>query len=118
MGAPEPYGESVQTQRPRTEPVYQITGVARGLEADLAARSRRYAYSMGLRSVCFVLCIVTSGWVRWTFVGLAIVLPYIAVVVANAGREPNRPTPSMAVTPPAPLALESRPRTVQQPPAA
>ncbi|RKS68044.1 Protein of unknown function (DUF3099) [Motilibacter peucedani] len=97
----------MRTQRPRTEPVYQITGVAPGLQQDIAARSRRYAWSMGLRSVCFVLAVVTTGWVRWTFVGLAIVLPYIAVVVANAGREPNRPMPAVHQPVPQRLALEA-----------
>ena len=97
----------MKTQRPRTEPVYQITGVAPGLEQDIAARSRRYAWSMGLRSVCFVLAVLTTGWVRWTFVGLAIVLPYIAVVVANAGREPNRPMPPVQQPVVAPPALQA-----------
>ncbi len=45
---------------------------------------RRYLIAMGLRVVCFVLAIVTSGWVRWTLVVAAVVLPYIAVVLANA----------------------------------
>lgn len=45
---------------------------------------RRYFAAMGLRGVCFVLAIVTSGWFRWTFVAGAVILPYIAVVLANA----------------------------------
>ena len=99
----------MKTEPRRTDPVYQITGVARGLDEDLAARSRRYAYSMGLRSLCFVLAVVTEGWLRWTFVGGAIILPYIAVVMANAGREPNRPLPRI-VLPTAQQAIEARVR--------
>ncbi len=45
---------------------------------------RRYLIAMGLRGVCFVLAIVASGWLRWAFVVGAVVLPYIAVVLANA----------------------------------
>ncbi len=45
---------------------------------------RRYLVAMSLRGVCFVLAIVTSGWLRWTFVVGAVVLPYVAVVLANA----------------------------------
>ena len=39
---------------------------------------------MGIRVVCGALALFTEGWVRWTFVALAVVLPYIAVVMANA----------------------------------
>jgi hypothetical protein len=45
---------------------------------------RRYLIAMGLRGLCFVLAIVASGWLRWAFVAGAVVLPYIAVVLANA----------------------------------
>jgi len=51
------------------------------------ARTRRYLVSMGVRTACFILAVVTGGWVRWGFVLLALVLPYLAVVFANGGRE-------------------------------
>jgi Flp pilus assembly protein TadB len=69
------------------EPVYQITGARRGVREDVDARSRRYLISMGVRTLCFVLAVVTHGWLRWTFVVLALILPYMAVVLANTGRE-------------------------------
>ncbi len=59
---------------------------------------------MGLRGVCFVLAIVTSGWLRWTFVAGAVVLPYIAVVLANA----VGPRTSGAVTRVDPRSKETR----------
>lgn len=68
-------------------PVYEITGARRGLSEDVAYRQRRYAISMGVRTVCFLLAIVTQGWLRWIFFAAALVLPYFAVVFANAGRE-------------------------------
>ena len=51
---------------------------------DLNARMKHYLVTMGIRTACFVLAFLTSGWVRWTCVGLAVVLPYVAVVFANA----------------------------------
>lgn len=48
------------------------------------ARIKQYLVTMGIRTGCFVLAFLTSGWVRWACVALAVVLPYIAVVFANA----------------------------------
>jgi hypothetical protein len=39
---------------------------------------------MGIRTVCVVLVIVVHHPVRWVFAVGAVVLPYIAVVLANA----------------------------------
>lgn len=47
-------------------------------------RIRRYLITMGIRIACFVLAVVFEGWVRWVFVAGAAILPYIAVVLANA----------------------------------
>jgi hypothetical protein len=66
------------------EPVYSVTGVRRGTSDDLAQRQRRYLISMSIRTLCFVLAVVTHGPIRWIFVAAAVVLPYIAVVMANA----------------------------------
>jgi hypothetical protein len=46
---------------------------------------KRYLISMSVRTVCFILAVVFDGWLRWTMAAGAIVLPYIAVVMANAG---------------------------------
>jgi len=53
----------------------------------------RYLVSMGVRTACFLLAVVVHGPLRWVFVLAAIVLPYLAVVFANAGRERSLPTP-------------------------
>lgn len=52
---------------------------------------RRYLVSMIIRTVCFVLAVVAIVVLHWTVVGwllvvAAVVLPYIAVVMANATR--------------------------------
>lgn len=44
---------------------------------------------MGIRLACLPLAVVTDGWLRWTFILGAIVLPYVAVVIANATRQPT-----------------------------
>jgi hypothetical protein len=66
------------------QPVYSVTGARRGASDDLAQRQRRYLISMSVRTVCFVLAVPTHGLVRWTLVAAAVLLPYIAVVMANA----------------------------------
>jgi hypothetical protein len=82
----------------RRGPVYEITGARRGLSEDIRYRQRRYVISMSIRTVCFVLAILTTGTLRWTFFILALVLPYISVVFANGGREPTHQPPSTLLT--------------------
>ena len=46
---------------------------------------------MGIRTACVLAAIVVPGWPRWFLIAGAVVLPYLAVVVANAGRENDEP---------------------------
>lgn len=71
---------------PRRDPdVVQITDAPVSRADEIGARQRRYLLSMGLRTVCFLGAIVVgSGWLRWVLVAAALVLPYVAVVMANA----------------------------------
>ncbi|HEY9351314.1 MAG TPA: DUF3099 domain-containing protein [Acidothermales bacterium] len=85
--------------------VFQITGAPRALTDDVRDRQRRYLISMGIRTVCFVLAIVVDGWLRWAFLVGALILPYIAVVIANAGRE--RVAAPATLIEPGPAALGS-----------
>ena len=40
---------------------------------------------MGIRTLCFIGAIVVgSGWLRWSLVVAALILPYVAVVMANS----------------------------------
>ncbi len=77
-------------------PIYQITGARRSVREDVDYRTRRYLISMGIRTVCFVLAVLMSGWVRWAFMIAAIVLPYLSVVFANGGREAVTAIPAAA----------------------
>lgn len=67
--------------------VYSVTSAQQPLSVDQAWRYKRYLLSMSIRVVCFVACIIASGWLRWTFFVGALLLPWFAVVLANAGRE-------------------------------
>ncbi len=68
-------------------PVYAITSAGTPLSFDQAGRKRRYLISMSLRTICFVGAVFAQGNLRWVLIFGAIFLPYIAVVIANAGRE-------------------------------
>ncbi len=81
------------------EPVYQITGARRGVREDVNARTRRYLVSMGVRTACFLLAVLTDGYLRWGFIVLAVGLPYVSVVFANAGRERTVDLPDAGVVP-------------------
>lgn len=76
---------------PRNDPApVRITTATRGPSADIDARQRRYLISMSIRTLCFVLAVVSIGhWFLWIFLAASFVLPYIAVVMANAGAAPD-----------------------------
>jgi hypothetical protein len=82
---------------PRSEPVYRITGAPTALSEDLRGRTRRYLLSMGVRTVCFIGATVVSGPLRWVLIVAAVLLPYLAVVLANAGRTAKGTAPPITV---------------------
>jgi len=67
--------------------VYDITSAQKSLSSDQPARQRRYFISMMARTGCFILAVILPSPYRWIALSGAVFLPYIAVVVANAGRE-------------------------------
>mgnify|MGYP006277307823 CR=1 FL=1 len=71
--------------------VHSITDAQRGTAEQQAGRTKKYLISMSIRTVCFILAIVIPGWPRVAFIVAAVVLPYLAVVIANAGRENDDP---------------------------
>ena len=71
-----------------TEPeVYVVTDAESGTSQAQKRRQRTYLIGMSLRTICFIGAIIAHGTLRWILVAGAILLPYFAVVVANAGRE-------------------------------
>ncbi len=76
----------------------RITTAARPHSEDIDHRQRRYAISMLIRTLCFILAVVTMGhWVMWVFLVGAVFLPYIAVVIANGGAAPDPDGPENGV---------------------
>lgn len=72
-------------------PAQSVTSAPEPLGADQARRARRYLIQMGIRVVCFLVAVLTWSrvpmWVSLVLIVGAVVLPYIAVLFANAGRE-------------------------------
>ncbi|MGI9155852.1 MAG: DUF3099 domain-containing protein [Marmoricola sp.] len=69
----------------KDDDVVQITSAPINRAEEQRGRQRRYLWSMSLRTVCFVgALVVGDNWVRYVLIAGALVLPYIAVVMANA----------------------------------
>lgn len=92
--------------------VFRITGARTGLQEDVRGRQRRYVISMTVRTLSVVLAATLWNVERHVAIValvLGAVLPYIAVVVANAGRENAPSLPSTFVTlPPPPMIMPPR----------
>ena len=67
-------------------PVARITTASPTLAEDISRRMRRYLTQMSIRVVCLVGAVTIDHWSRWLLLLGAVVLPYIAVLLANAGR--------------------------------
>ncbi|WP_213814776.1 DUF3099 domain-containing protein [Glaciihabitans sp. dw_435] len=67
------------------KPQQSITSLPASPDDERRARIRKYSITMTIRLVCFALVFVLPGW--WQLVAIvgAVILPYIAVVVANTG---------------------------------
>ncbi len=74
--------------RSREPEAFRITSAAASRNADISARQKRYLFSMGIRTACFVGAIIASmagiHWLWPILIAAALVLPYVAVVMANA----------------------------------
>ncbi|MFF6998732.1 DUF3099 domain-containing protein [Streptomyces sp. NPDC008313] len=89
--------------RQSKDEVFRITGARQGLEEDVRGRQRRYIVSMSVRTVSVILAAAlwnVERHVALVALVLGAVLPYIAVVLANAGRENAPSLPSTFVTAP------------------
>jgi hypothetical protein len=71
--------------------VQSVTTAPESLRDEQRGRIRRYLVTMGIRTACFLLAAWTGAsgrpWYVWgSFALFAVVLPYVAVVMANAVR--------------------------------
>lgn len=79
--------------------VHTVTSAPSSPADDQGQRVKRYLTMMGIRVMCLGLVFVLDGWVRWVALVGAVVLPYFAVVTANAVR-PSQSGAIEPVTPP------------------
>ena len=77
--------------------VFRITGARTGLAEDIRGRQRRYVISMSVRTAAVILTATLWNVERYVAIVALVagaLLPYIAVVIANAGRERPPSLPS------------------------
>ena len=70
--------------------VHTITDAPEAHTEEMRGRVIRYSISMGIRLVCIVLMFLVHGWLQWACFAGAIFLPWIAVILANAGSDRTR----------------------------
>lgn len=65
------------------------TSLPRAPRDEASARMTKYFIMMSVRVMCFVLMVVITpyGWHTWLLAVGAIILPYLAVVVANVSSD-------------------------------
>ncbi|GAA2289772.1 DUF3099 domain-containing protein [Streptomyces kunmingensis] len=83
--------------------VFRITGARQGLADDVRGRQRKYVISMSIRTLSVILTAVlwdVQRPVAIVTLVLGALLPYVAVVFANAGRENAPSLPSTFVPAP------------------
>lgn len=83
--------------------VFRITGARAGLQEDVRGRQRRYVIAMSVRTLSVILAATLWNVERHVAIValvLGVVLPYVAVVIANAGRENAPSLPSTFVVAP------------------
>ena len=66
-----------------------ITSLPLSPEEERRSRMVKYSITMGIRIVCIVLMFFVQGWWLLVCAAGAIVLPYIAVVIANVHADPR-----------------------------
>ncbi|WP_424935683.1 MULTISPECIES: DUF3099 domain-containing protein [Bacteria] len=94
-----------------------VTSLPRAPQDEARGRVRHYIITMGIRVACFLLMVLVQpyGWYTWVFGIAAAVLPYVAVVFANAGDDsvPTvAETPAQELAPPVEPAVEAGTTTI------
>ncbi|MEU6978077.1 MULTISPECIES: DUF3099 domain-containing protein [unclassified Streptomyces] len=90
--------------------VFRITGARQGLAEDVRGRQRRYVISMSIRTLSVIAAASLWNVERYVAIVALVIgalLPYVAVVIANAGRESAPSLPSSFIPPPARPELEA-----------
>lgn len=91
------------------EQTVRVTDAQHSHEAESNGRMRQYIVLMAIRLACFFVAALTAGWVRWTAAAGAIVLPWIAVTIANTVRRRFYTDTDEIAGVPTPQALDEEP---------
>lgn len=70
-----------------TPEVVTITNAAVAHSEEMRQRMIKYAVTMGIRMVCLALVFVFDGWFKIIPVVGAVILPWVAVMIANGGSD-------------------------------
>ena len=95
-----------------------ITSLAPSAAQDASQRMRRYLVLMGIRAACFLGAVALQHWTRWLLLLGAVVLPYVAVVIANAAGTRTRDPGTLLGAVALPAAAPVTEPPVAKPPAA
>ncbi|MEV6579297.1 DUF3099 domain-containing protein [Streptomyces sp. NPDC051582] len=90
--------------------VFRITGARMSLDEDVRGRQRRYVISMVIRTLSVLATVILWNVERHVAIVTLIaggLLPYVAVVIANAGRESTPSLPSHFIPSPVRPALDT-----------
>jgi hypothetical protein len=64
-----------------------ITDARTPASEEMRSRVRRYTFTMAFRTACFISMVFVDGIARWVLFACALVLPYIAVIMANQANQ-------------------------------
>ena len=85
---PAGFGPHRHYRHATVEPdVLSITAAPEAHSDEMRTRMIKYATAMGIRMVCLVLIFVFPGWFKLVPIIGAVLLPWVAVVIANGGSD-------------------------------
>lgn len=85
-------GSRPRSARDGSGGVHKITDAEESHTADVHSRMFKYTLTMGIRVACFIAAFFfLDSWLVWVCLSGAILLPWVAVVIANgAGKDHYR----------------------------
>ena len=72
----------------KKQPIQSVTSLPPSPDAERRSRMIKYTVAMSIRLVCFIVAIFIHNW--WALIPIAgaLLLPYVAVVLANTVMQP------------------------------
>lgn len=80
-------GRNSRRRNAHFQEVVSITNAAEAHSEEMRQRMVKYAITMGIRMVCLAAIFLFDGWYKLIPVVGAVLLPWIAVVIANGGSD-------------------------------